>query len=64
GIDQSVLGLLARLETTENSTAAMTAEVERMIDELRGHRERASKRRCGRGAVGADLQCRRISSAA
>ncbi|MEM7458708.1 MAG: peptidoglycan-binding protein [Pseudomonadota bacterium] len=35
GIDQSVLGLLARLETTENSTAAMTAEVERMIDELR-----------------------------
>ena len=35
GIDQSVLGLLARLETTENSTSAMTAEVERMIDELR-----------------------------
>lgn len=35
GIDQSVLGLLARLENTENSTAAMTAEVERMIDELR-----------------------------
>ncbi len=35
GIDQSVLGLLTRLESTENSTAAMTAEVERMIDELR-----------------------------
>lgn len=35
GIDQSVLGLLSRLESTENSTAAMTAEVERMIDELR-----------------------------
>ena len=35
GIDQSVLGLLARLENTENSTSAMTAEVERMIDELR-----------------------------
>ena len=30
GIDQSVLGLLARLETTENSTAAMTAEVEQI----------------------------------
>ena len=35
GIDQSVLGLLARLESTENTSAAMTAEVERMIDELR-----------------------------
>ncbi|MEM7329471.1 MAG: peptidoglycan-binding protein [Pseudomonadota bacterium] len=35
GIDQSVLGLLTRLESTENSTSAMTAEVERMIDELR-----------------------------
>jgi localization factor PodJL len=35
GIDQSVLGLLARLENTENSTSAMAAEVERMIDELR-----------------------------
>lgn len=35
GIDQSVLGLLARLENTENSTSAMTAEVERMVDELR-----------------------------
>jgi localization factor PodJL len=35
GIDQSVLGLLARLESTENTTSAMTAEVERMIDELR-----------------------------
>ena len=35
GIDQSVLGLLARLESSENSTSAMTAEVERMIDELR-----------------------------
>ncbi len=35
GIDQSVLGLLARLESSENSTSAMTAEVERMVDELR-----------------------------
>lgn len=35
GIDQSVLGMLARLEGTENSTAAMAAEVEGMIDELR-----------------------------
>lgn len=35
GIDQSVLGLLARLENSENSTSAMAAEVERMIDELR-----------------------------
>ena len=35
GIDQSVLGMLARLEGTENSTAAMAAEVEAMIDELR-----------------------------
>lgn len=35
GIDQSVLGLLARLENTENSTSAMTAEVERIVDELR-----------------------------
>lgn len=35
GIDQSVLGMLARLEGTENSTAAMAAEVEAMIDQLR-----------------------------
>jgi len=35
GIDQSVLGMLARLEGTENSTAAMAAEVEAMIDGLR-----------------------------
>jgi localization factor PodJL len=35
GIDQSVLGMLARLEGTENSTTAMAAEVEGMIDELR-----------------------------
>lgn len=35
GIDQSVIGLLARLENTENSSSAMAAEVERMIDELR-----------------------------
>ncbi|MEO1305290.1 MAG: peptidoglycan-binding protein [Pseudomonadota bacterium] len=35
GIDQSVLGLLARLDNAENSTSAMAAEVERMIDELR-----------------------------
>lgn len=35
GIDQSVLGMLARLEGTENSSAAMAAEVEAMIDELR-----------------------------
>jgi len=35
GIDQSVLGMLARLEGSENSTAAMAAEVEGMIDELR-----------------------------
>ena len=35
GIDQSVLGMLARLEGTENSTAAMAADVEGMIDELR-----------------------------
>lgn len=35
GIDQSVLGLLARLESTENTSSAMTAEIERMIDELR-----------------------------
>lgn len=39
GIDQSVLGLLARLENTENSTSAMAAEVERMIDELRETQE-------------------------
>ncbi len=35
GIDQSVLGMLARLEGTENSSAAMAAEVEAMVDELR-----------------------------
>jgi localization factor PodJL len=35
GIDQSVLGLLARLENSENSTSAMAAEVDSMIDELR-----------------------------
>lgn len=35
GIDQSVLGMLARLEGTENSNVAMAAEVESMIDELR-----------------------------
>lgn len=39
GIDQSVLGLLARLENTENSSSAMAAEVERMIDELRETQE-------------------------
>lgn len=35
GIDQSVLGMLSRLEGTENSSAAMAAEVEAMVDELR-----------------------------
>ena len=35
GIDQSVLGLLARIESSENNASAMTAEVEGMIDELR-----------------------------
>ena len=35
GIDQSVLGLLARLENSENSTSAMAAEVDSIIDELR-----------------------------
>lgn len=35
GIDQSVLGMLARLEGTENSSAAMAAEIEAMVDELR-----------------------------
>ncbi|MDJ0921973.1 MAG: peptidoglycan-binding protein [Henriciella sp.] len=35
GIDQSVLGLLARLENTENTTSAIASEVESMIDELR-----------------------------
>ncbi len=35
GIDQSVLGLLARLEGTEHASSAMAAEVESMIDELR-----------------------------
>lgn len=39
GIDQSVLGLLARLENTENSSSAMAAEVESMIDELRETQE-------------------------
>ncbi|MCF6329167.1 MAG: hypothetical protein L3J02_05140, partial [Henriciella sp.] len=39
GIDQSVLGLLARLENTENTSAAMAAEVETMIDELRETQE-------------------------
>ena len=34
GIDQSVVGLLARIESTENNTSAMAAEVEGMIDEL------------------------------
>lgn len=35
GIDQSVLGLLARIENTDNASSAMAAEVEAMIDELR-----------------------------
>ncbi len=35
GIDQSVLGLLARLENTEHTSSAMAAEVESIIDELR-----------------------------
>ncbi len=35
GIDQSVLGLLARLDNTENTTASIAADVERVIDELR-----------------------------
>ncbi|MEQ3747712.1 MAG: peptidoglycan-binding protein [Henriciella sp.] len=35
GIDQSVLGLLARLENSENSSSAMAAEIDAMIDELR-----------------------------
>ncbi|MEM9938642.1 MAG: peptidoglycan-binding protein [Pseudomonadota bacterium] len=35
GIDQSVLGLLARLENTESTTSAIASEVESMIDELR-----------------------------
>lgn len=35
GIDQSVLGMLARLEGSENSSAAMAAEVEAMVDDLR-----------------------------
>lgn len=39
GIDQSVLGLLARLESSDNSSAAMAAEVERMVDELRETQE-------------------------
>ena len=34
GIDQSVIGLLARIESTENNSSAMAAEVEGMIDEL------------------------------
>lgn len=39
GIDQSVLGLLARLENTEHSSAAIAAEVEQMVDELRETQE-------------------------
>ncbi|MEM6534033.1 MAG: peptidoglycan-binding protein [Pseudomonadota bacterium] len=35
GIDQSVLGLLARLDNSENTSAAIAADVERMVDELR-----------------------------
>ena len=39
GIDQSVLGLLARLENTEQTSTAIAADVERMIDELRETQE-------------------------
>lgn len=39
GIDQSVLGLLARLENTEHSSASIAAEVEQMVDELRETQE-------------------------
>ena len=39
GMDQSVLGLLARLESSEDASSAMAAEVERMIDEMRAMHE-------------------------
>ncbi|MEM8616698.1 MAG: hypothetical protein AAGF20_07160, partial [Pseudomonadota bacterium] len=39
GIDQSVLGLVARLENTEGASSAMAAEVERMVDDLRHTQE-------------------------
>ena len=35
GIDQSVLGLLTRIETSESNASAIAGEVEGMIDELR-----------------------------
>ncbi|MEM1088223.1 MAG: peptidoglycan-binding protein [Pseudomonadota bacterium] len=35
GIDQSVLGLIARLENAEVSTSAVASEVDGMVDELR-----------------------------
>ncbi|MEL7230959.1 MAG: hypothetical protein AAGJ85_00440, partial [Pseudomonadota bacterium] len=35
GIDQSVLGLIARLENAEASTSAVASEVDGMVDELR-----------------------------
>ncbi|MEO1642001.1 MAG: peptidoglycan-binding protein, partial [Pseudomonadota bacterium] len=35
GIDQSVLGLIARLENAEASTSVMASEVDGMVDELR-----------------------------
>lgn len=35
GIDQSVLGLIARLENAESSTSVIASEVDGMVDELR-----------------------------
>ncbi|MEM1037372.1 MAG: peptidoglycan-binding protein [Pseudomonadota bacterium] len=39
GIDQSVLGLIARLENAEVSTSAVASEVDGMVDELRQTQE-------------------------
>ncbi len=39
GIDQSVLGLLARLDNAENMSASVAADVERVIDEFRETQE-------------------------
>lgn len=39
GIDQSVLGLIARLENAEASTSAVASEVDGMVDELRQTQE-------------------------